>query len=366
MTTRRDLLKQLASSALALPLLSTLDACRTASRGPVLRVALLGLGRYAERVADAMQACTRARITGLISGTPAKLASWGAKYGVPESSRYSYETFDAVRDNPEIDAVYILTPNGLHKDQALRVAKAGKHVLCEKPMAVTAAEGQEMIDACRAAQVQLLVGYRLHLEANTLEVIRMRKAGDFGRMLFFQGQCGYRLAAPPTDWRRNRALAGGGALLDVGIYAINGARYLIGEEPRWVTAEETKMDPGRFGPGLDETINFQLGFPSGAVASCLSTHNMDHLDRFFLDGTRGYAELQPAMSYGPIAGHTQVGPLTREHVTHQTVQLDAMADVILHGKQPEVPIDGEEGLRDLKIIDAIYLAARSGRRVDLT
>jgi predicted dehydrogenase len=252
----------------------------------------------------------------------------------------------------------------LHHDQAIRVAKAGKHVICEKPMAINAKEGQEMVEACKKANVKLLVGYRMHFEPNTLEIIRMRKDGELGKVLFFQGLSGFRIG-DPKQWRLNRQLAGGGAMMDIGIYSINGSRYMVGEEPVWVTAQETKTDHEKFKEGVDETILFQLGFPGGAVASCLSTYTMNNLDRFFLNGEKGFGELQPATGYGPIKGRTHKGELTQPHTTHQTVQMDEMAGIILQGKQPIVPVDGEEAVKDLKIIDAIYLAAKTGNKVDL-
>lgn len=333
-------------------------------QGPVLRVALMGLGGYASRVAESMQSCQRAKITGLISGTPAKLKEWGSTYHVPENSRYNYENFDAIKNNPDIDAVYIITPNSLHHSQALRVAKAGKHVICEKPMALNAAEGEEMVAACKSAGVHLLVGYRMHFEAKTLEVVRMRQEGELGTIQFFQGQCGFRIG-DPNQWRLNRELAGGGALMDIGVYAINGARYMVGEEPVWVTAQETKTDTTKFKEGVDETILFQLGFPSGAVASCLSSYNIGYLDRFFLTGTKGFAEMQPSTGYGPIKGRTNKGELPQPHETHQTVQMDEMAAIILDGKKPIVSVAGEEGLKDLVIIDAIYRACATGDRQPL-
>ncbi len=207
----------------------------------VLRVALMGLGSYAGRVAEAMQSCKRAKITGLISGTPQKLKDWSAKYNVPEKNCYNYQTYDQVKNNPDIDAVYVITPNALHRDAVIRVAKTGKHVICEKPMGLNAREGREMTDACRKANVKLLVGYRLHFEPHTLEVVRMRKDGELGRIRFFQGLSGFKIG-DPTQWRLNKQLAGGGALMDIGIYSINGCRYMTGEEPVWVTAQETKTD----------------------------------------------------------------------------------------------------------------------------
>ena len=368
MATRRNFLESIAITAAGLPFLSlTGTRCaesETTYDGPVLRVAIMGLGSYGNRVAEAMQACKKAKITGVISGTPSKIKTWQAKYNIPDANCYNYENFDNIKNNKDIDAVYIITPNGLHKDQCVRVAKAGKHVICEKPMAINAAEAQEMVNACKAANVKLLIGYRMHFEPKTLEVIRMRNDGEFGKVLFFQGLSGFRIG-DPNQWRLDKKLAGGGAMMDIGIYSVNGARYMVGEEPIWVTAQETKTDTVKFKDGVDETIQFQLGFPSGAVASCLSTYSMNNLDKFFLNGEKGFAEMQPSTGYGPIEGRTHKGKLDKPHITHQTLQMDEMAGIILENKKAPVPVDGEEGLKDMKIIDAIYEAARTGRSVDL-
>jgi predicted dehydrogenase len=237
-------------------------------------------------------------------------------------------------------------------------------VICEKPMAINAQQGQQMVDACKKANVKLLIGYRMHFEPKTLEIVRMRKDGEFGKILFFQGLSGFTIG-DPNQWRLNKQLSGGGAMMDIGIYSINGSRYMVGEEPVWVTAQETKNNPQKFKAGVDETIQFQLGFPGGAVSSCLSTYSMNSLDRFFLNGEKGYAELQPSTGYGPIKGRTHRGELEQPHVTHQTVQMDEMAGIILQGKQPIVPVDGEEGVKDMKIIDAIYQAVQSGKKIEL-
>jgi len=372
MNSRRDFIQKVAASALALPFFSRFtEATASPSTytgpgydGPTLRVAIMGLGSYGTRVAEAMQACKQAKLVGVISGTPSKIKDWQAKYSIPEKNCYNYENFDQIKNNPDIDAVYVITPNALHHDQVIRVAKAGKHVICEKPMAINAQEGQEMVDACKKANVKLLVGYRMHFEPKTLEIIRMRKAGEFGKILFFQGLSGFRIG-DPSQWRLNKKLAGGGSMMDIGIYSINGARYMVGEDPVWVTAQETKTDPQKFKPGVDETIQFELGFPGGAVASCLSTYSMNNLDRFFLNGEKGFAELQPSTGYGPIQGRTNQGELTQPHMTHQTVQMDEMSAIILQGKKPVVAVDGEEGVKDLKIIDAIYQATATGKKVSL-
>ena len=364
MPTRRHFLHQagLTTLAFSLPFATNFAQEAGQKNQKVLRVAIMGLGSYGSRVAEAMKDCTRAKLVGVISGTPSKIEVWQQKYGIPPENCYSYDKVAEIKNNKNIDAVYVITPNALHKEHTIALAKAGKHVICEKPMAVNAQEGQEMIAACKAAGVQLLIGYRMHFEANTQDIVKKQRAGEFGKTLFFQGLSGF-VIGDPSQWRLNKALSGGGAMMDIGIYSINGARYMLGEEPIWVTAQETKTDPIKFKEGIDETITFQMGFPSGATASCLSTYSLNYLDKFFLNGTKGFAEMQPSTGYGPIKAKTHSGPLEHTHVTHQTTQMDEMAAIILDGKQPLIPVDGEEGLKDMRIVDAIFQAVKSGQKV---
>ena len=366
MNSRRKFLQQITAASVLLPYLpkQCLANKNETNDERVLRVAILGLGGYATRVAEAMKSCQRAKLVGVISGTPGKITEWQTKYNIPAKNCYNYQNYDDIKNNPDIDAVYVITPNALHHDAVIRIAKAGKHAICEKPMAVNAKEGQEMVDACAKQNVKLLVGYRMHFEPHTLEVIRLRKAGAFGKITFFQGLCGF-VIGDPTQWRLNKQLSGGGSLMDIGIYAINGTRYMVGEEPIWVTAQETKTDTQKFKEGVDETIQFQFGFESGAVASCLSTYNMNNLDRFFLNGLDGFAELYPATGYGPIQGRTDKGELNQPITIHQAVQMDEMAAIIFDNKQPIVPVNGEEAVKDLKIIDAIYEATQTGKKISL-
>ena len=364
MPTRRHFLHQagLTTLAFSLPFATNFAQEAGQKNQKVLRVAIMGLGSYGSRVAEAMKDCSRAKLVGVISGTPSKIEVWQQKYGIPPENCYSYDKVAEIKNNKNIDAVYVITPNALHKEHTIALAKAGKHVICEKPMAVNAQEGQEMIAACKAAGVQLLIGYRMHFEANTQDIVKKQRAGEFGKTLFFQGLSGF-VIGDPSQWRLNKALSGGGAMMDIGIYSINGARYMLGEEPIWVTAQETKTDPIKFKEGIDETITFQMGFPSGATASCLSTYSLNYLDKFFLNGTKGFAEMQPSTGYGPIKAKTHSGPLEHTHVTHQTTQMDEMAAIILDGKQPLIPVDGEEGLKDMRIVDAIFQAVKSGQKV---
>jgi len=373
MSSRRDFLQKL-TPLVALPFLpkNNLENLENVSpmetyQGPVLRVAVMGIGTYGNIIARALQASTKAKLVGVVSGSPAKVKDWQTKYGIPDKNVYNYDNFDNIKNNPDIDAIYVIVPNFLHKTYALRAAKTGKHVICEKPLGLNTKDTQEIVDGCKKAGVKLLVGYRMHFEPKTLEIIAMRNAGELGKVKYFTGNGGFRIG-DPTQWRLDKAKAGGGSMMDIGIYAVNGARYMVGEEPIWVTAQEVKSDPVKFKEGVDETITFQLGFPSGAIAQCLSTYSMNNVDRFLLIGERGWAELQPANGYGPIRGKTHKGDLTANSgglPTQQTLQMDEMAGILLEGKKPVVPVDGEEALKDAKIIDAIYEAVKKGKRVDL-
>lgn len=373
MNSRRNFLQKMGVSALALKLapIASLaadnpEATITPYDGPVLRVAIMGIGTYGNIVARALQASTKAKLVGVVSGSPAKVKDWQTKYGIPDKNVYNYDNFEDIKNNPDIDAIYVIVPNFLHKPYVLRAAKTGKHIISEKPLGMTGKEAQEIVDGCKKAGVKLLVGYRMHFEPKNLEIIAMRNAGDFGKIKYFTGNGGFRIG-DPTQWRLDKAKAGGGSMMDIGIYAINGARYMIGEDPIWVTAQEApKSDPVKFKEGVDETITFQMGFPSGVIAQCLSTYGMNNVDRFLMIGERGYAELQPANGYGPLKGKTHRGELKAvSPPMQQTVQMDEMAGIFLEGKTAVVPVDGEEAVKDAKIIDAIYAAVKSGQRVPL-
>jgi predicted dehydrogenase len=186
MSTRRHFLQKagLTTLALSLPFSDSIAQALGQEETKVLRVAIMGLGSYGSRVAEAMKDCSRAKLVGVISGTPSKIAHWQQKYSIPAQNCYSYDNVDEIKNNKDIDAVYVITPNALHKEHTIALAKAGKHVICEKPMAINAQEGQEMIAACKAAGVQLLIGYRMHFEANTLDIVKKQRAGEFGKTLF--------------------------------------------------------------------------------------------------------------------------------------------------------------------------------------
>ena len=320
-----------------------------------LRVALMGLGGYANIVARGMKECKTAKLVGIVTGTPSKIPEWKQKYGIEDKNVYNYENLHEIKNNPDIDLVYVITPNSLHHKHVLQVAAAGKHVACEKPVADNAKQAREMIAACEKAGVKFYIGYRLHFEPHTRELIRMREAGEFGKIMHVNNYAGFQIG-DPTQWRLKKNLAGGGAVMDVGVYSTNGARYCTGEEPVWVTAQESKTDPVKF-KDVDETVTFQLGFPSGIIANCGCTYSFNHVEMLRLMGEKGWAEMNPAFGYGPIRGTTHKGPIDQPDVNHQAYQMDGIAEAILNGK-PAPDVTGAEGLKDMLVIDAIYESLR--------
>ncbi len=323
-----------------------------------LGIALVGLGGYSQRLAAALQQTEYCRLAGLVTGNAAKGKTWAKKFHVPETNVYTYASFDQISHNPDIDIVYVVLPNALHAEYVIRVAKVGKHVICEKPMAVSVAECKAMITACREAGKQLSIGYRLHFEPFTREVMRIGQQQVFGKVQTIEAHFGFALD-DPTQWRLNKALAGGGALMDLGIYAIQAARYVTGEEPIAVTAQVIKTNPITF-KDVEETITWQLEFPGGAVANSSASYTIP-AERLFVTAEQGWIELQPAFGYGPLKGRTHQGPLHLPIVNHHVAQLDGITQALLAGQSSPVP--GEEGLRDMKVIEAIYEAAETGKQV---
>jgi predicted dehydrogenase len=351
-------------ATLALPALGTsLAGAVTPARK--VNVALCGLGRYATILASSLAASRHCQLAGIVTGTPSKSAQWQRDYRLPARNCYSYETFDQLRTNKAIDVVYITLPNGLHKEYTLRAAQAGKHVIVEKPMALTESDCQQMIAACRKAGVQLAVGYRLHYDPYHQELMRLGQQKILGQVRLIEASLGYRLAGiPPTDWHLNKALAGGGPLMNLGVYCVQSARYTLGEEPVAVTAQLGPVTMPALFKEVEENISWQLVFPSGAVCTSSSTSNCN-VDRFFATADEGYFELAPALSYGPFSGRTSQGPLTFPVINQQAAQLDDIAQHLLTNQPVPTHISGEEGRKDLRVLDAIYQAAYSGKQVRL-
>lgn len=358
--TRRQFIATTAALAAA-PLLT--GNVRAQSPGRKLGVALCGLGSLStNQIAPALQKARNCRLAGIITGTPSKAVEWQKKYGLPSSSIYTYESMHQIAKNKDIDIVYVVTPNSLHMQHTLAAAAAGKHVYCEKPLEISVERCQKMIDACKKAGVQLGVGYRLQFEANNQECVRLAREKVLGDVKLINANFGFAIG-DPTQWRLKRDLAGGGALMDVGIYCLQTARMITGEEPNWISAVETKTDPVKF-KEVDETISWQMKFPSGVFAQCMSTYAANGFSGFRVGTTRGYFGLDPAYFYGGNRGRRSDGTEINIPVADQfQTELEDFADCVLNNRPTKV--NGEMGLQDVKVLMSVYESIKKGRPVTI-
>ena len=299
------------------------------------------------------------KIVALVSGHRDKAEKQAAIYGISPNAIYSYENMDAIRDNKEIDAVYVALPNSMHAEYTIRSAKAGKHVLCEKPMASSVADAKAMIDACKAANRKLMIAYRCQFDPEHLKAIETIRTGQIGQVQAIESAFGFNIG---PDWRLDRKLAGGGPLMDVGIYCLNASRYLTGEEPDDIKANSSVIDhDGRFS-SVEENVSWTMKFPSGIVAACNTTYGASMNGYFRVHGGKGVIDMENAFSYDGMRLTAQIGrdqkidevsPI-REPMEF-TRQADHFADCIWNDKTPKTP--GEEGLRDIELMSQIYQAA---------
>jgi len=357
---RRQFLSQTAALA-TLPFFSSLGTAQGAGRK--LGVALCGLGSLStNQIAPALQKTRFCRLAGIVTGTPAKAADWQKKYGLPEKSIYDYQTMHQMASNPDIDIVYVVTPNALHMEHTLAAAAAGKHVFCEKPLEISVERCQRMIDAVKKAGRMLGVGYRLQFEPNHLECIRLAREKVLGDVKIIDANFGFAIG-DPAQWRLNHALAGGGSLMDVGIYCLQTTRMITGENPAWINASEVKTDKVKF-KEVDETILWQSKFPSGVVSNSICTYSANGLAGFRAATTRGWFSLDPAYFYNGNRGKRSDGPEINLPVGDQfATELDDFADCIINQRPTKVP--GEMGLADVKVLMAIYESIKKGRPVSL-
>lgn len=332
-------------------------------QGKKLNIALCGLGSYAGILAKGFENSQYCHLAGIITGTPSKAESWKKQYNIPEKNMYNYQNFDTIAQNKEIDLVYVVLPNAMHKEYTIRAANAGKHVIVEKPMATNAKDCLEMIAACKKAGVQLAVGYRLHYEPYNLEVMRLGQEKVFGQVRLIEVSLGYK-TTNPNQWRLKKDLAGGGPLMNIGIYSVQSGRYVLGEEPVSVTAQFGPVTNAELFTEVEESITWQMNFASGAVCTSASTYNCS-VDRFFASADSGTFELSPAVGYGPFNGKTSRGILDFPVINQQTAQMDGIGKFILENKPVPSHISGEEGFKDAKVLDAIYEAARTGKKVKI-
>jgi len=363
MTARRRFIAQSAALA-ALPFIGTRTtrALAAASR-PKLGFALCGLGDLSENIiAPSLLKTQRCRLTAVITDSPAKAAVWQKKYGIPARGVYTYDTMAGLADNPDVDVVYVVTPNALHLQHGSAAARAGKHVFCEKPLEISVERCQQLISAVKAANRRLGVAYRCRFEPHHLEAARLARSGELGPLRTIDAYFGFNVQ--PSGWRLQRGLAGGGPLLDLGIYALQATRYLTGEEPVWVSGLTTKGDAARFSE-VEASVLWQARFPSGTVSQCGASYVSAPTDYVRAIGERGSLTLDPAFNYSGIRGVRSDGrPFDFPDIDQFAAEMDDFARCIQEGT-PSI-VSGEEGLRDVRILVAIYQSARSGAPVKIT
>jgi len=335
--------------------------------GKKLGWAIVGLGSLAiNQILPAFALCEKAKVVALVSGHPDKANKLALRYGVNPKNIYNYQNYDSIRDNPEVDIIYIVLPNGMHAEYTVRGLQAGKHVLTEKPMANTPAECQQMVDAGHKANRKLMVAYRCQYEPYNREAIRVARSKELGTIKVILADAGFNMK-DPNQWRLKKSLAGGGSLMDIGIYALQAARYLTGEEPKEVNAMMYSTPGDERFKEVEEAINFQLRFPSGVLANCTSSYGYAWQSHYRVVTTDGWLEMDPATAYSGLRMRIHRGNIIEEKdlpvVDHFAAEMEHMSECVMQNKEPLTP--GEEGLRDLTIMHALYEAANTGKTVKL-
>ena len=325
-----------------------------------LGIALIGLGSYSEgQLGPALKETEHCYLAGIVTGNQEKAAKWQKDYNISYTNVYNYSNFDEISDNSDIDIVYIVLPNSMHEEYVLRAAKAGKHIICEKPMALTVDACDRMIAACRQAGVMLSIGYRLHFEPFNLEMMRLGREKVFGDVKKLKADNGMKEV---QGWRLDKQLAGGGPLMDLGIYCVQGCRYTLGKEPIAIRAQEgPKTDPEKF-KTVEESLTWQMEFADGTIAECKTSYSED-MNLLRAEAENGWFELSPSYEYNGLKGKTSKGEMKFPEINQQAKQMDDFALAVKENRPTPVP--GEMGRQDVKILQAIYQAMKTGERVTI-
>lgn len=329
--------------------------------------AIVGLGKLsAEELIPALRTSEHAYLAALVTGEEDKGEAFARAFGLSEDDVYSYDDFEQLADRSDVEAVYIVLPNALHREFVERAAKMGKHVLCEKPLGISEEDAQAMVDACKEADVLLMLAYRCQY---TPEHWAMREAVQSGKLgtLRTIDSIHSHVEEDPEAWRLRMKLAGGGPLPDMGLYSLNTIRFVMGTEPRWVFADmhQPKDDP-RFDE-VEERMSWMMGFEGGVVANCHTSYASQGTGALRVVGEEGSAAMEPAFSYHGLkltltddAGEFQPSFPFYDQFSNE---FDHFAQCIREGLTPWTT--GEEGVADHKVMDAIYESARTGQRITL-
>ncbi len=332
-----------------------------------LGIALVGLGQYsANQLAPALQETEHCYLAGIVTGTPTKIPEWQQKYNIPDENVYNYDNFDDIAENPSIDIVYVVLPVGMHAAYTIRAAKAKKHVICEKPMAINVVEAEKMVEACRENGVRLAIGYRLHFEPFNKRVMELGQNEVFGKVKSISGKnSSDQTTGNPDVWRLRKDLAGGGPLMDLGIYCVQGACYTLGKLPVAVTAKFGEVTKPTYFYEVEESISWKMEFDDGINAEFESSYyDEDEPSTLSAEAEDGWWKLDPAYAYDGKKGETHEGEMDLTNIYEQARQMDGQSESFKNNEESIVP--GEMGLRDMKILMAIYESAENdGKRIKL-
>jgi predicted dehydrogenase len=333
-----------------------------------LGYAVVGLGKLSlGQIIPGLRGCRNARLAAVVTGDPAKGRRIAAENGLGEAAVYTYADYDRIARDPAIDVVFVVLPNFMHAEYTIRALKAGKHVLCEKPMATNVADAERMIAAARAADRKLMIAYRCHYEPHNLEAMRRIRSGKYGKVRLVVTDMVRQsdLSDPSDAWRLDMKKSGGGALADMGVYGINGARYLLNEEPVEVRAwaDTDRSDP-RF-RDVEDLIAWQFRFPSGAIANGSTSFATGGAMQWDVYCANARLRGDPGCYYGgnrlDIFSHPDQGEVKLPDIDQFAREMDWMAQAVL-GRVPLVS-PGEEGLQDMRLIRAILDSVASGKVV---
>lgn len=334
--------------------------------------AIVGLGRLSlDQILPAFAKSDYCKPVALVSGDRTKALKVAAQYGIAESNITDYAGYEKLRDMPGVDVIYIVLPNGMHREFVVRGAKTGKHILCEKPMANSASECEDMIAACKQANIKLMIAYRQQYEPTNRTLEKAVRDGKLGKLRSVVASNSQN-QGDPSQWRLNKKLAGGGCMPDVGIYCLNATRFLSGEEPDEVfaTIVQPKDDP-RF-KEVEARCEVIAKFPSGLTANLTSSYDIHRSAFLRLEGSEAFGEMDPAFGYHGSklrfskledGKEVEMAP-SIEDKDQFALEMDHMATCVLNNQQPHTP--GEEGLQDQRIVEAIYKSAATGRSVKLS
>lgn len=324
-----------------------------------LGVALVGLGDYSTRMlGPALKEASNCYLAGIVTGTPSKATQWSQEYNIPKANVYSYTNFDEIGKNKNIDVVYIVLPNSMHAEFSIRALRAGKHVICEKPMAMNEEEARSMIAAAKSAGRKLSIGYRMHFDPYFIEVKRLGQQEVLGPVNYMECALGYFSTPAQGSWKLKKAM-GGGPLYNLAVYPIQSARHLKGAEPVYVTAQSTTKRKDTF-KEVDEIFTWQLEFADGTMCNSYSG-SAGMIDRLYAACSKGFIELNPATQYTGQKGGSSLGQFDYPQVFQQRLQIEDFARCVMEDE--ESIVNGMEGLKDTVIIDAILRAVESGSRV---